>query len=134
MPREKKVSRFKGRNLSQMATGKQDHSAKKALTSRAVKLNYHPDAATEILKHMSDNKLGKVDAKVAEKIDQDWAERQLNKPKNTGSQQFRGLMEEAPNNAPVYASKENRIRRKMENNPKLDLRAAEADIDKDRYI
>ena len=42
-------------------------------------------------------------------------------------------MEEAPNNAPVYASKENRIRRKMENNPKLDLRPAEADIDKDRY-
>lgn len=131
MPRQKKVSMYKGRTLGQMATGKQDHSAKKALTSRAVKMNYHPDAASEILKHMSENKVAKVDPKVADKIDQDWAQRQLNTP---GSQQFRGLMEEAPNNAPVYGSKENRIRRSMENNPKLDLKPAEADIDRDRYI
>jgi hypothetical protein len=94
-------------------------------------MNYHPDAASEILKHMSENKVAKVDPKVADKIDQDWAQRQLNTP---GSQQFRGLMEEAPNNAPVYGSKENRIRRSMENNPKLDLKPAEADIDRDRYI
>ena len=134
MPREKKVSKFKTKTLNRMATGKQNHSAKKSLTARTVKMNYHPDAAKEILQHMSDNKVGRIDPKVAESIDQSWASRQLSKTKNMGSNQLKGLMEEVPSSAPVYSAKFNKIRRNMQNNPKNDLKPAEADIDRDRYV
>jgi hypothetical protein len=134
MPRAKKVSMFKGRKLKHFAEGKQDHSAKKGMTARNVQENYHPDAAKEIIQHMSDNKIAKLDPKVAESMDQKWASRQLDTTKNVGRDQLKGLMEEAPNNAPVYGEKFNRIRRSMQNNPKNDLKPAEADIDRDRYV
>ena len=137
MPREKKVKMFKGRGLNHFAEGKQDHSAKKGMTAKNVQNNYHPDAASEIVQHMAKNKIKKIDPKVADSIDQSWASRQLATPKNLGSDQIKGLMEEAPNKAPVYGEKFNRIRRSMQNNPKNDLKPAEADIDKrarDRYV
>ena len=134
MPREKKVAMFKGRKLKHFAEGKQDHSAKKGMTARNVQENYHPDAANEIVQHMAKNKIKKIDPKVAESMDQNWASRQLSTTKNMGTDQLKGLMEEAPNNAPVYGEKFNRIRRSMQNNPKNDLKPAEADIDRDRYV
>jgi hypothetical protein len=86
------------------------------------------------VQHMAKNKIKKIDPKVAESMDQNWASRQLDTTKNMGRDQLKGLMEEAPNNAPVYGEKFNRIRRSMQNNPKNDLKPAEADIDRDRYI
>lgn len=139
MPRQKKVSQYKAKTGVQISTlggkGKQDHSISSkavALTAKNVKLNFHPDSASEILKHMSSKNISKVDPKVAEKMDQEWAKNKLKS--NKIPKQFKAIMEEPPNNAPVYSSKENRIRRSMESNPKLDLKPAEAEIDKDRYI